>query len=187
MVRKESKSFSGRACALFVIVSALALLMMFAAVAPVFAETSKKIPVTIVRTGTHWTLGDNVWTTEGNTYHSRGSLFGFSSYKVTGPGITLVGSSQSIADQNENFKTGIGDQHFDTQIVFPDGTFEGVTNIRGTYKSYTSVNFPGFLAAISTVSKAVYHGTGLYQGWTLELETATGLPVTGYLLIPNDD
>lgn len=191
MIRKESKSFSGRACALFVIVSALAMIMMFAAVAPAFAETSKKIPVTFVRTGAFSTLPSDVWTTDGDTYHSRGSLYGFNSYKVTGPGVNLVGSSQSVVDQNFNNNTNVGNVHYDGNIVFPDGTFEGVTNVRGTFRDYLSKNYPGMLAPNDTVSKGMYHGTGAYQGWTLVVEgnyvNGTALPATGYLLIPNDD
>jgi hypothetical protein len=114
-------------------------------------------------------------------------LFGFSSYIVTGTGIHLVGSSQSIVNQNEDLNTGLGEQHLRAVVTFPGGTFEGVTQIRGLYKTYTSITYPGFLAAINTEQKAVYHGTGAYQGWTLELETATGQPVIGYLLIPNDN
>lgn len=157
------------------------------AIAPVSASPSKKISVSFTRTGIQWTLGDDYWTTPDNTYHSRNSLFGFSTFKVMANGIEfLVGSSESVVDQNEDMNTGIGEQHFHTVITFPAGTFEGVTQIRGLYKTYTSINYPGFLAAINTEQKAVYHGTGAYLGWTLELETATGQSVTGYILIPND-
>jgi hypothetical protein len=165
--------------------------MMFATIAPVFAKTSKMVPVTFTRTGASFTLGSDFWTTDGNTYHSRGSLYGFSSYKVTGLGVNLVGSSQNIIDQNLNNNTHIGDQHWDTHIVFPDGTFEGVTNTRGTYRDYLSKNYPGMLAPLDVVTKGMYHGTGAYQGWTLMLESgfvnAVAIPATGYLLIPNDD
>jgi hypothetical protein len=168
-------------------ISALALMTMFATIAPALAETSKKILVTFTRGGIYWTLGNDFWTTPSNTYHSRGSLFGFSTYTVTGSSINLVGSSLSIVDQNEDLNTGEGEQHFRTVITLSEGTFEGITQIRGLYKTYTSINYPGFLAAINTVQKAAYHGTGLYQGWTLELETATGQPVTGYVLMPNNN
>ncbi len=164
------------------LIAAFALTIL--AIAPASAAPSTRIPVTFARTGIQWTLGDDYWTTPDNTYHSRNSLFGFSSYRVTGSGISLVGSSQSIVNQNEDFNTGIGEQHLRTTITFPGGTFEGVTQISGTYKPFTSITYPGFLAAINTNQKGVYHGTGDYQGWTLEIETATNQPVTGYVLIP---
>lgn len=168
---------------------ALALISVFAfsmilTIAPASAA-STKIPVTITRTGIHWALGDDYGTNPDNVYHSRNSIFGFSIYTVTGSGVNLVGSSESVVNQNEDLNTGLGEQHLRTVITFPDGTFEGITQISGTYKTFTSITYPGFLAAINTEQKGVYHGTGDYRGWTLELETATGLPVTGYLLIPH--
>jgi hypothetical protein len=163
----------------------LAFALSILAAASVSAAPSTKIPVTFTRGGIQWTLGDNYWTTPDNTYHSRDSIFSFSSYRVVGTGIDLVGKSESVVNQNEDFNTGLGEQHLHTTITFQDGTFVGITQISGTYKSFTSITYPGFLAAITTVQKGVFHGTGLYQGWTLELETATGQPVTGYLLIPN--
>lgn len=164
------------------LIAAFALTIV--AVAPASAAPSTKIPVTFARTGIQWTLGNDYWTTPDNTYHSRNSLFGFSSYRVVGTGINLVGSSQSIVNQNEDLNTGIGEQHLRTTITFPGGTFKGLTQISGTYKTYTSITYPGFLAAVNTDQKGVYHGTGDYQGWTLEIETTTGQPVTGYILIP---
>jgi len=179
------KIFTFRNVATVFLISIFALTIF--AITPALAENSKKIPVTFTRSGIQWTLGDNYWTTPDNVYHSRGSVFGFSTYKVTGTGINLVGSSQSIVNQNEDMTAGIGEQHLHTTITFPGGTFIGITQISGTYKTYTSITYPGFLAAVDTVQKGVYHGTGLYQGWTLELETATGQSVIGYLMAPNSN
>jgi hypothetical protein len=169
-----------------VFVSVLVLSMMFAAVVPVFAVTSKKIPVIFTRAGVSFTLGTDFWTTEGETYHSRGSTTGYSSYSITGPGVDLVGgTSYATLDQNLNLKTSRGEQHFDSEIDFTAGSFVGGHNVKGTFGMYTGA-FMGLLKSVDTSTMGVWHGTGAYHGWTLVMEYATGDPaVGGYVLIPN--
>ncbi len=170
---------------MFALITMLALLTMLPLVTTAYAETSKKIPIMFIRTGTFFTLGTDVWNTDGDTYHTRGSIAGYMNYTIVGPGIALVnGTSSAVVNQNWNIHIGLGEQRFDSEITFKGGTFEGGHNVRGNFTIYTSGTFAGLLRGIDTVTKGVWHGTGAYLGWTLVMDTATGLPVTGYLLIP---
>jgi hypothetical protein len=170
-------------------ISVLVLTVAAATLVPaVSAETAKKIPVTFTRTGVFFNLGTDVWTTNGDTYHTRGSTTGYTSYSITGPDVNLIGGTSSAnLDQNLNLKTSEGEQHFDSTIAFADGSFVGGHNVKGTFIIYTTVGFAGLLKSVDTTTRGVWHGTDAYQGWTLVMDTATGQPVTGYLLIPTDN
>ncbi len=175
----------------FAVISVLILLTILTVVSLVSAETEKRIPVTFVRKGLSSTLGSNYWTTAGNTYHTRGSTYSFSTFNVIGSGISLNGSQQNLMSQNLNNNTHVGVQRWDTVIQFQGGTFEGVTITQGTYKDFLSKSYPGMLSPIDVTTRGVYHGTGAYRGWTLTMDSgfinATAIPATGYLLIPKAD
>ncbi len=79
---------------------------------------------------------------------------------------------------------GKGNQHFDSTLIFPDGTFEGQINTKGRFVLLSSGPLTGYMYGLDIVVKGVWHGTGTYEGWTLVLETATGQPAAGYILIP---
>ncbi len=177
---------------ILVLISAVALLTILQAVAPVFAETSKKIPVTMTRTGAYWILGTEYWTTtDSKTYHAREGVYGFNSNIIQGPGINLKGSFRSVVSQNFNNNTNSGEERWDSTITLPDGTFEGVTHVKGEFRDYFSKNYPGLLANNNTETRSTYHGTGAYLGWTLIVESefvnATSISPTGYLMVPRDD
>jgi hypothetical protein len=172
----------------------LGIVVAFMAVAmlatPVIAVTPKKVAVTIATEGSSWFLGE-AWTIKGGTYHNRGSSLNFSTYKIMINGEDfLVGHSYTTCIDNLNIQnlstmTGKGNQHFDSTIVFQDGTFEGITNNKGIFRILQSPpQLVGFMASVDIVSMRVYHGTGAYLGWTLVIETASHQPVAGYLLMP---
>ncbi len=170
------------------IVAVIALLPILSGIAIVSAQNPKKIPITFVRTNSYFTLGTDVRTTDGETYHTRNSIGGYYNYQITGDDVNLVGWSRMILSQNLDLKTGVGNQHFDSEIILEDGTFEGGHNVKGTFSGiYTSGIWAGYLKSLDTTTWGVWHGTGAYHGWTLTMESATGLQTTGYLMMPNPE
>jgi hypothetical protein len=169
----------------------LAILMLTIAVTPARAENPKKLPVTVVRTGVTFTQGD-YWYTEGNTFHVRDALAGINTYTITGDGISLIGSGpNTVYNGNLNLDTGIGQQVFHSELVFPGGTFVGTVTTHGEMYIYPGPNTAliGYLALRNGDFKGVWHGTGDYQGWTylLEYTVVNGVapsPLRGYVLIP---
>lgn len=170
----------------------LALFMVFAAVAPAMAVSPKKIPVTVTRSMPSFVQG-NFWYTEGGTYHVRHAEFGFGTYTVTGEGVSLSGYSTSSFNGNLNLKTNVGDACYRSQLIFADGTFEGIITNHGEMviipNTYPIPTYRGYLLLWNGAFRGVWHGTDDYQGWTmvLDYETANGAApaqVTGYLLIP---
>ena len=176
-----------------VVVLAFALLMMFSAIAPVMAASSKRIPVTFVRASPFLIKGE-FWVTEGDTFHSRGWGAGFNSYCVMGTGLSLVGGTSGTYVANVNLKTGVvgereGSQIWHSHLTFADGTFDGIIIAKGSFAIVSSGSFIGYMSGVDTVVSAIWHGTGAYRGWTLTLdyETQAGVvpsPLMGYLLIP---
>jgi hypothetical protein len=170
-----------------VLVFAVALMAVAMLATPALAETPKKISITIVASG--WTVDvGETWMTEGGTYHTRGGYLESTSYKVTGDGVNAIYgmSGYSYSDPffgNLNLKTGIGHIQYDSTLVFPGGTFEGVINYRGT----CIIGPNGGIRLTDGHSRGVWHGTGDYQGWTLVRTQARPPPPGqphGYLLIP---
>jgi hypothetical protein len=93
---------------------------------------------------------------------------------------------------NVNLKNGLGTQTFDSHIEFPDGTFEGIITIKGTFAvvpDNPATPLSGYMVPLNAFQQGIWHGTGVYQGWTLQLEyelTNGHAPTTliGSLLIP---
>jgi hypothetical protein len=156
-----------------ILVSGLTLLLLLSFAAPAMAATSKEIQVTVVRTNTFLVQGD-YWYTKGDTFHSRDWVIGFNSYSITGDGISLVGYTSSVTDGNLNLKTGKGSQHFDSHLVFADGTFVGIIQVKGTFvvlpETYPIPYLRGYMVPVNVEFRGVWHGTGDYTGWIFQLE-----------------
>lgn len=89
-----------------------AFLLMFIAIVPVLAESPKKIPVIVTRTGVTFVQGD-YWYTEGDIFHVQDATAAITTYIIAGEGISLIGSGpHTVYDGNLNLKTGIGQQTF---------------------------------------------------------------------------
>jgi hypothetical protein len=159
-------------------VPVLALLMLSAVAAPVFAESQKWVLVTVTRSGTHATFPTESWITEGNTLHARGGTSGFSNFAIVGESVNLHGYSLSTFDFDINLNNGRGVWHWDITLVFPGGTFEGIVQVDGTYSMVG-----GFPVSSDAVQSGTFHGTGDYQGWTFKIEIVSNL-VTAFMLIP---
>lgn len=168
------------------------LFMMFVSIAPVMASTSKEIEVTFVR-AVPFTVKGEYWYTEGDTFHTRNAGTGFNNYSIIGTGISLNGNTSSTYIGNVNLKTMEGNQLYHSQIVFPDGTFEGTITMKGTFTilpdDYPVEKYRGLMRGVDVVFSGIWHGTDAYRGWilTLDYETVGGVtpsPLIGYLSIP---
>jgi len=180
---------------IIVSILAISLLMMMFTAMPVFARmNSKWIPVVINRTGLTAVTG-NHWFTEGDTYHLIDTPTGFTSYSITGTGISYVGSSsgtQVVA--NINLKTEQGKATTLSTIILPGGTFEGVIHTQGYMRIYLDappvpVPYRGYTVLWDGTFEGQWTGTGEYEGQKLVLEytVVNGVvpsPLNGYLFIP---
>ncbi len=160
-------------------VLAITLLMMFAAVAPVFAGSQKWVPVTVTRAGSSSTFPTETWLTEGNTLHARNGTSGFATFVIEGAGVDLHGHSHSKFNFDINLNNGRGIWKWDITLYFSGGTFEGRVQVDGTYKIVNNMPF-----STDAVQSGTFHGTGNYQGWTFKIEVAPGNVVTASMLIP---
>ena len=156
---------------------AVALFAVAMMVAPVFAASPKWIPVTVTRTGMSATFPTKSWTA-GNTLHARGGTGGFANFVIVGEGVNLQGHSESTFDFNINLENGRGVWHWDITIIFPDGTFEGIAQVTGTYSMVG-----GMPVSSDSVQIGTFCGTGAYQGWTLKI-TSSSAGVEASMLIP---
>ncbi|HEX9261028.1 MAG TPA: hypothetical protein VF893_00695, partial [Candidatus Bathyarchaeia archaeon] len=162
----------------------------------------EKILVQITRSTTLWALGEDVWISEEDVYHSRNSMAeGAYSIVEVGGGITLTGIHRGIVNQNLEIQgylgvvpIGQGNQQMESTITITDeeghtGTFEGILHYRGDFGIPQTGFWAGYLIPFNAVSRGVWHGTGDFQGWTYVLEYeiingGTPSPLVGYLLIP---
>jgi hypothetical protein len=180
---------------LLIVFSMLTISMI---VFPVAADNSKKIPVTFTRTGVFLVTGDH-WFSTDITYHLRDTTVGYTTYAIAGQGISYTGDSEGKSWSNlhdvhiEGSNTvGSGTSTTDSQISFADGTFEGIIQVKGTFRilpESSPVNHRGYTQPVNVEFKGIWHGTGIYTGQTLILEytVVNGIApsvITGTLLIP---
>ena len=165
----------------------LVFLMLFIAVAPVFAESPKKVPVSLYVNVKKALDTDpvKVWTSDDGIIHKQGIIrtvaIGTSpAYNVVlsieGQEPIRGGTIYAVVDLMENTKTGLLTNHYHPWIVaFEGGTFEGVNTWTWDKIPLLPLNFDGH---------AVLHGTGVFEGQKLSIQMDTATTWSGYLLIP---
>lgn len=145
-----------------ILVLSFTLIFATILILPVFAVSPKKIPVTISGNfDTFWFTPGDI-TISGNMKHCRDMTQGFGEYTITGDGISLVGYSEGTGDYNINELNGKGSIKYNINLVFPDGTFEGVLVGHGTF-TYMF----GYPFLVEGSLHLVAQGTEDYSGWTL--------------------
>jgi len=165
----------------FLLVSLLVFLMLIIAL-PVMAESPKKIPVTLVTSGTSNSPPEKTWTTEGGIVHSQGAVrTGGATLTIDGQ-VPLVGTvTEDLGPSVINTKTGEMVGHaLKCVFTFPGGSFEGVKITKATYENGKNV---------ATEQHSVLQGSGVFEGCTLVLSqdwelTTPPMPkvYTGFLL-----
>jgi len=160
----------------------LVFLMLSLAIPTALADSPKKIAVTISRAGPSGVPDPNAWVTDGGVRHVRGEILKFTTYNVKqGNTVLFSGSLETHIDYNFNVETGVGAGLSKAVITLPSGdTFEGKITSQGVFKVAASGGTQGVIVK----SQGVFHGTGDYQGWTLQYFSETGQPTEAYLLIP---
>jgi hypothetical protein len=162
------------------LVSALAFLMMFAAVAPVLATPAQKIAFTVNSASVSITLVDKD-TTPSGIVHMEASFTGIL-FGATGTEASIFSGAtvSGINVQNVNSNTAQGEVKVHWTWHLSGGTFEG--NVAG------EVDGVGLTAALVNLH-GVLQGTGDYSSWTIKIEgnKPAGLNPfawTGTILIP---
>ena len=160
----------------------VALLFTAMLMTPALAKSPKKILVTNPMSGPYWTPPPpgQVWIS-GNVQHGRGFMGGWASWGIEGDDISLSGSLKTYyGDYNVNLENGYGVIRRKMVITFDGGTFEG-NNIQHGIVQMMGGIFP---ALVDGTVHAVFHGTGNYQGWTLQVTVEQpGSIREAYLLI----
>ena len=171
-----------------ILIIAVVFLAMAMLATPVLAAPTKgqKVPVTIsFTTSTSVELPDKMWTTKGDIKQVRGGVVEYDPVIVTIDGVTLDPTT-SITERNLHWATlskegNIRLMHESHVIALPGGTFEGNALLKFHYISpYGALNF--ILEA-----HGVFHGTGDYEGQTMNVWRESGGPGIsweGYLLKP---
>ena len=163
---------------------------------PVMANSPNKIAVTFVSDpAIRIRLPD--WILSGDVQHGRNGILVWENCILTGDDINLVGGVllktcnydinvkgvEPSPPPAPNFRFGKGVAHYKIEIVFADGTFEGNHMVSGEFR----VMNKGPALPWNTDGYAVYHGTGVYRGWTWVTSdvTVNGVPqFQSYMLIP---
>ena len=172
---------------MMILIPLLALLMLFAVVAPVLAEPAQKLPVTLVTSGAFSGLPEKIWTTDGGIIHSQGQIRGGVVTLTIGQGPAIVGTYSENGDSITNTKTHEMIINFNKMVVtFPGGSFEGAKTAR-----FTSEIRNGVPVTIAQEQHAVLQGSGIYEGQTLKISqdwvlTVPAVPkvYTGVLIVP---
>lgn len=161
---------------------------------PVMASPPSKIEVTLVAGA--YTHVPPDWELRGDVQHGRNGLMIWEDCIVAGDGIYLEGGVLTKTynyDVNVKgveptptvkFRMGKGVLHYQVEIAFEDGTFEGNHMISGEFRVRNS---DGFVRPWNSDGYAVYHGTGAYLGWTWVLrDVSTGGSgvFESYILMP---
>src|SRR5512133_775617 len=102
---------------LAIIAAAFVLLILAFAIVPVFAESPKKIPVTVTRINPTFGIGDS-WTTDDNTFHVRDTTASYQTYRIIGDGINLEGPTFATGAGNLNLDDHKGHLMYDSQLLF---------------------------------------------------------------------
>jgi hypothetical protein len=160
-----------------ILISVLTLLLLTVTVAPVLADSPKKIPAT-ARTynQSNDETNEREVITNGGIDHSWNVIrTGMVDLTIDGqPKIT--GNLYEVADQVLNTKTGEIVVHFSPCIwSFSGGSFEGVKQAHFRIDPDGNVIFTQHL---------VFHGTGIFEGYTLIMERPLTGGYVGYLLEP---
>ena len=162
--------------------SLLALIML---VTPVMSVSPKKIPVELDFAKPPVRIPAPEWIT-GNAQHGIGETMFRYDYSVTGGFIDLTGGVGTFDEgiYNVNLENGRGAKHFEVEIDFGDGTFEGSFVAHGIF----FITGSGWAQLYDGVQHAQLQGTGAYECWKLvwTYERIDGVDVVqeAYMLIP---
>ena len=119
----------------------------------------------------------------GNIIHGRGAThngmaiiswqtpFVFPSFPGADPSKYLfTQTSEWIVNYDVNLETGKGNMHYTIKITLDDGTFEGTSNLHGTF---TEPSASHHVQLVDGFRQGVFHGTGAYQGWKIVVSGPT--------------
>jgi hypothetical protein len=172
---------------MMILISVLALLMLFAVVAPVLAAPAQKFPVTLVTSGHTIAAPERTWTTDGGIIHSIGGVRGGPVFLTIGTEPTIEGTYIETGNSIINTKTGETVVNFNRMVcTFLGGSFEGAKAMRSLSEIRNGVP-----VTIAQEQHAVLQGSGIYEGQTLKIGydwvlTVPAVPkvYTGVLIVP---